>query len=299
MCMHVRPRLARACRVFLPCRSAYAGLMHLPLLHSRTAARCAMLIGAVFFSRTFVHGQPSPAPQPPAAAEIVGHLERTISWFRRVQMVEQQAGLSRRCGVARTAAPESRYPRFSSRSISARRRPRSSKLTRARRRRRRTPRPVDAASIRRRTASRSAWPVCNRGSPMPRPSRAGARAFARSADSAARRALGGAGACERRAVDGAEPRAVRGHVHRGERSGWGLGAQVAELERSVPEARHIQSAKPAASAGPVSSPSAGSASVTPPFGPSPRASSLWVQNCSRSAATAASSPPRSAKPMHC
>ncbi len=64
------------------------------LTQRRAAVRCALLIAIVSFSSTFARGQLSPAPQPPTSTEIIAHVERTIAWFRRVQSLEQQAGLS-------------------------------------------------------------------------------------------------------------------------------------------------------------------------------------------------------------
>jgi small-conductance mechanosensitive channel len=58
------------------------------------AARCALLIVVIFLGSTFAQGQSSSAPQPPAATDIVAHVERTIAWFRHVQSLEQQPELS-------------------------------------------------------------------------------------------------------------------------------------------------------------------------------------------------------------
>jgi small-conductance mechanosensitive channel len=58
------------------------------------AVRYALLAGALLMC-TFVEAQqPSPTPQPLQSAQIVDHLEHTIAWFRRVQTLEQEADLS-------------------------------------------------------------------------------------------------------------------------------------------------------------------------------------------------------------
>ncbi len=64
------------------------------LIQRRPAARCALLIAIVFFSNTLAQGQSSPAPQAPPSTDIVAHLERTIAWFRHIQSLEQQPELS-------------------------------------------------------------------------------------------------------------------------------------------------------------------------------------------------------------
>ncbi|HEX3704186.1 MAG TPA: hypothetical protein VHU82_12715 [Vicinamibacterales bacterium] len=67
--------------------------MTLWLTRFRTAARGALLIGAVL-TAGLVGGQPASTPPLPQSAQIVAHLEQTIAWFRHVQALEQQADLS-------------------------------------------------------------------------------------------------------------------------------------------------------------------------------------------------------------
>jgi small-conductance mechanosensitive channel len=59
----------------------------------RRAGGSILLAGAVLTS-ALASGQPAAAPPPPQSAQIVTHLERTIAWFRRVQALEQQADLA-------------------------------------------------------------------------------------------------------------------------------------------------------------------------------------------------------------
>ena len=68
--------------------------MNRSLHRLHTAVRCALLAGIVFFSSTFAQSQSPASPQPPTSTQVVAHVERTVAWFHRIQSLEQQPGLS-------------------------------------------------------------------------------------------------------------------------------------------------------------------------------------------------------------